>query len=85
MTDCAGGYAGYGLTAEYYDHLIPYRARGDIAFWVEAAQAAGGPVLEVGCGTGLRPSTCWPAAALRSRRSTPTTTAALTARSTPTS
>jgi SAM-dependent methyltransferase len=52
MDDRAGGYAEYGVTAEFYDQLIPYRERGDIAFFVEMAQAANGPVLEVGCGTG---------------------------------
>jgi SAM-dependent methyltransferase len=52
MDDRAGGYAEYGFTAEFYDQLVPYRERGDIAFWVEMARASGGPVLEVGCGTG---------------------------------
>jgi len=46
----AGGYE--GLIAELYDYVGPYRARADIAFFVEAATKAGGPVLEVGCGTG---------------------------------
>ena len=52
MSDQAGGYAEYRFTAEFYDHLIPYSTRGDVAFFVEMAQASGGPVLEVGCGTG---------------------------------
>jgi SAM-dependent methyltransferase len=52
MTDRAGGYSEYGFTAEFYDHVAPYRERGDVAFFVEVAQAAGGPVLEIGCGTG---------------------------------
>jgi SAM-dependent methyltransferase len=52
MSDLAGGYAEYGFTAEFYDQLAPYRERGDIAFWVEMAHTSGGPVLEVGCGTG---------------------------------
>ena len=52
MDDHAGGYAEYGFTAEFYDHILPYRERADVAFWVEMAQASGGPVLEVGCGTG---------------------------------
>ena len=30
----------------------PYRDRPDMAFWVEAARESGGPVLEIGCGTG---------------------------------
>lgn len=52
MSDQAGGYAEYGFTAEFYDHVVPYRERADVAFWIEMAQAAGWPVLEVGCGTG---------------------------------
>ena len=45
---------GYGeaFVAEYYDHVVPYRTRSDIAFYVEAAKKSGGPVLELGCGTG---------------------------------
>jgi len=46
----AGGYE--GSIAELYDYVGPYRARADITFFVEAAVEAGGPVLEVGCGTG---------------------------------
>jgi SAM-dependent methyltransferase len=42
----------YELVAELYDHVVPHRARGDVAFFVEEAVASGGPVLEVGCGTG---------------------------------
>jgi SAM-dependent methyltransferase len=52
MSDRAGGYAEYGFTAEFYDHVVPYRERQDVAFFVETAQTTGGPVLEVGCGTG---------------------------------
>ena len=52
MSDRAGGYTEYGFTAEFYDHVAPYRERADVAFFVEMAQAAGGPVLEIGCGTG---------------------------------
>ena len=55
MSDRAGGYTEYGFTAEFYDHVAPYRERGDVAFYVEMAQAAGGPVLEIGCGTGRVP------------------------------
>lgn len=43
---------GYALIAEYYDHVVPYRARKDVAFYVEEAKKAGGPVVELGCGTG---------------------------------
>ncbi len=42
----------YAVTAEFYDYVVPYHTRADVAFFVEAAQADGGPVLEVGCGTG---------------------------------
>src|SRR5512141_2280855 len=42
----------YAVTAEFYDYVVPYQTREDVAFFVEAAQASGGPVLEVGCGTG---------------------------------
>ncbi len=50
----------YAATAEFYDYVVPYQIRPDIAFFVEAAQASGGPVLEVGCGTGrvLIPTAC---------------------------
>ena len=46
----AGGYE--EAIADLYDHVTPYRVRPDISFYVEAAKEAGGPVLEVGCGTG---------------------------------
>jgi len=42
----------YALIADLYDYVVPYRTRADIDFFVEAAQTAGGPVLELGCGTG---------------------------------
>lgn len=48
----AGGYDEYAFVAQFYDHVVPYRDRQDVAFFVEAAIQAGGPVLEVGCGTG---------------------------------
>ncbi|HEY46831.1 MAG: hypothetical protein AMJ88_01520 [Anaerolineae bacterium SM23_ 63] len=48
----SGEYQDYAFVAEYYDHVIPYRNRGDISFYVEAAEESGGPVLELGCGTG---------------------------------
>lgn len=43
----------YRISAEHYD--ADYRARGrvdDIPMYVEMAQKSGGPVLEMGCGTG---------------------------------
>lgn len=42
----------YADIAEFYDSVTPYRAREDVAFFVEGARAAAGPVLELGCGTG---------------------------------
>jgi SAM-dependent methyltransferase len=48
----AGGYEEYAFIAEFYDHIGRYRDRPDVAFFVDAAVKAGGPVLEVGCGTG---------------------------------
>jgi SAM-dependent methyltransferase len=42
----------YGSVADLYDHVTPYRDRADVAFFVDAALAAGSPVLEIGCGTG---------------------------------
>jgi SAM-dependent methyltransferase len=50
--DQAGGYQEYGFVAELYDHIVPYRDRPDVDYWVQAALASGGPVLELGCGTG---------------------------------
>jgi SAM-dependent methyltransferase len=46
------GYEEYSFIADLYDHVGLYRDRPDVAFFVEAATAAGSPVLEVGCGTG---------------------------------
>jgi len=50
--DLAGGYETDDFFAEVYDHVVPYRDRQDVAFFVEAARESGGPVLEIGCGTG---------------------------------
>jgi SAM-dependent methyltransferase len=43
---------GYEHTAEFYDYVAPYQERQDVAFFVEEARRTGGPVLEIGCGTG---------------------------------
>jgi SAM-dependent methyltransferase len=40
------------MVAELYDHVPAYRERKDVAFYVEEARRAEGPVLELGCGTG---------------------------------
>ena len=45
-------YEEYAVTADFYDYIVPYRNRPDVAFFVEMATQSGGPVLEVGCGTG---------------------------------
>jgi SAM-dependent methyltransferase len=46
------GYDQYAFVADLYDHVGAYATRGDVAFYVDAAERAGGPVLEIGCGTG---------------------------------
>jgi SAM-dependent methyltransferase len=40
------------FVAETYDSVVPYRTREDVQFFIEAARESGGPVLELGCGTG---------------------------------
>ncbi|MGD0752462.1 MAG: class I SAM-dependent methyltransferase [Anaerolineales bacterium] len=45
-------YDEYMVIAEMYDYIVPYRERADVGFFVQAASESGGPVLEVGCGTG---------------------------------
>src|SRR5689334_10575272 len=42
----------YASIADLYDYVVPYRTRQDIDFFVDAATASRGPVLEVGCGSG---------------------------------
>ncbi|RJP16159.1 MAG: class I SAM-dependent methyltransferase [Candidatus Abyssobacteria bacterium SURF_5] len=42
----------YSVVARFYDHVELYRKRRDISFFVEMARESGGPVLEIGCGTG---------------------------------
>jgi len=48
----SASYDEYLSIAELYDYVVPYRNRLDVVFFVEAAKESGGPVLEVGCGTG---------------------------------
>lgn len=50
--DPTGGYVDYGFVAEMYDYVAPYAARRDVNFYAEIARETGGPVLEIGCGTG---------------------------------
>lgn len=45
-------YEEYAATAELYDFVTPYASRPDAAFFVEMARETGGPVLELGSGTG---------------------------------
>lgn len=47
-----GGYDEYSFVAEFYDYVVPYRERRDVDFFVEQARQSGGPVLEIGSGTG---------------------------------
>lgn len=42
----------YASTADYYDFVPAYENRQDVAFYAEMARACGGPVLEIGCGSG---------------------------------
>lgn len=42
----------YEHFSEFYDEVTAYRERGDVAFFVDLARQADGPVLEAGCGTG---------------------------------
>jgi SAM-dependent methyltransferase len=42
----------YAIAADLYDYVVPYANRPDVAFYVDAARQAEGPVLELGCGTG---------------------------------
>jgi SAM-dependent methyltransferase len=52
MDQDTGGYQSTRFVARIYDQVIPYRDRPDVEFFVDAAIESGGPVLEVGCGTG---------------------------------
>jgi SAM-dependent methyltransferase len=47
-----GGYTDAPWLAELYDLMPGYAGRGDIEFYTDCARAAGGTVLELGCGTG---------------------------------
>src|SRR5574337_880664 len=40
------------LVSEYYDHLPMVAGRADLGFYLELARSHGGPILELGCGTG---------------------------------
>jgi SAM-dependent methyltransferase len=47
----AGGAESWDRLVPYYDEWIPEDA-GDLDFYVEEARRSGGPVVELGCGTG---------------------------------
>ena len=49
MTSAYDAIPDFGLL---YDTVPLYRERADVAFYVEEAKSASGPVLEIGCGTG---------------------------------
>ena len=42
----------YTIVADFYDATPIYSKRADISFYLECARESGGPVLELGCGTG---------------------------------
>src|SRR5690242_10538907 len=48
----AGSSDEYAPIAELYDHVVLHNQRPDIEFYVDAARKSGGPVLELGCGSG---------------------------------
>jgi len=47
-----GGYEDDPFVAELYDLIPGYTGRGDVDFYLHFCREAGGPVLELGCGTG---------------------------------
>lgn len=51
MTD-PSGYDANAFVASVYDFITPYKNRPDVDFYVGMATESGGPVLELGCGTG---------------------------------
>jgi len=52
MNTDTGGYQTNPFIAQIYDQVVPYRERPDLDFFVQEAVESGGPVLEIGCGTG---------------------------------
>lgn len=50
--DVTGGYREHEFAAEFYDCVVPYVQRRDWEFYISLAIESGGPVLELGCGTG---------------------------------
>jgi SAM-dependent methyltransferase len=52
MNTDSGGYQTNPLVAQLYDQVVFYRERPDLDFYQQEAVKSGGPVLEMGCGTG---------------------------------
>ncbi|MBD3381750.1 MAG: methyltransferase domain-containing protein [candidate division Zixibacteria bacterium] len=52
MSDLSGGYEQHPFFAQSYDHIEFHRTREDINFYSKVAGKEGGPILELGCGTG---------------------------------
>lgn len=52
MSPDYGGYTDLPFVAEFYDPVYDSLARRDVDFYVDCAIKAGGPILELGCGTG---------------------------------
>lgn len=50
--DNTGGYLEYEFIADFYDRVNEFRDEKDIPFFVDMARTFGGPVLEIGCGSG---------------------------------
>ncbi len=40
------------FVAEFYDHIVSFSNRRDVSFFINQARRVGGPILEIGCGTG---------------------------------
>lgn len=52
MSSVHGGYEDQAFVAELYDYVPGYAGRPDLDFYLDYARAAGGKILELGCGTG---------------------------------
>jgi len=52
MSPDYGGYSDQPFVSQFYDAVYDALARKDVQFYVDYAVKAGGPVLELGCGTG---------------------------------
>lgn len=52
LDDRCGGYDARRFVAEFYDDIPLYAGRADAPFYLDLAEKANGPTLELGCGTG---------------------------------